>query len=246
MQYLITFLEGLISFLSPCMLPLLPVYIFYFGGGDGKPACRETEQGKTGATRGRILVRALAFVLGFTVLFCLMGLFAGTLGTFLAKYQKWVNLAAGLLVILFGLSYLEVVRLPFFKSGAAAPVMKGAKGEGAAAGLSNLAAAGSAFLFGMVYAVSLTPCVGAFLGSALMLASAAGTALQGFLLLLVYSLGLGIPFLLSALLLEELKGAFQFVKKNYAIINRVCGAFLILVGAAMALGLFEKLMTIFG
>jgi len=230
LQYLITFLEGLISFLSPCMLPLLPVYIFYFGGGDGKPACRETEQGKTGATRGRILVRALAFVLGFTVLFCLMGLFAGTLGTFLAKYQKWVNLAAGLLVILFGLSYLEVFRLPF---------LKGVQGD------HEITSVFSAFVFGVIYSLSLTPCVGAFLGAALMMASSAGAAWQGLLLLLVYSLGLGVPFLLSAVLIDKLSGAFRFIKKHYKVINLVCGIFLILVGICMIFGWLSALMAVF-
>ena len=100
----------------------------------------------------------------------------------------------------------------------------------------------SAFLFGVVYSVSLTPCIGAFLGSALMLASTSGTALRGTLLLVTYSLGLGIPFLLSSVLLDRLRTSFAFIKAHYRVINLVCGLFLILIGILMILGIFNTLM----
>lgn len=213
MQYFITFLEGVVSFVSPCMLPLLPVYLSYFtpGGGEGR----------------RGFPRALAFVLGFTTVFCLLGLFAGALSGLLVRYRRAVELVCGLAVILFGLGYLGVLPLSFFK---------GMSGEKPVTGLL------SAFVFGVIYSVSLTPCIGAFLGSALLLASTAGTALRGMTLLLFYSLGLGLPFLLAALLLEQLRGAIDFIKRHYAVIDRVCGIFLILVGAAMALGWLGKIM----
>lgn len=216
MNYLITFLEGLISFISPCMLPMLPIYLSYFAAG-------EKEQRRAG-----LLLRVLSFVGGFTLVFCLLGLFAGTLGRLLAKYQTALNLVSGAVVILFGLSYLEVIRLPFFKG------MKTGR---------SVSGAVSAFLFGVIYSVSLTPCVGAFLGSALALASASGTALRGTLLLLVYSAGLGVPFLLSALLLDQLKGMFTAIKRHYTVINRVCGGFLIVVGALMASGVLTKALS---
>ena len=101
MQYFITFLEGLISFVSPCMLPMLPVYVSYFAATAGK--------------KRQVLARAAFFVLGFTVVFSLLGLFAGTLGSFLVHYKTAVNVVCGLAVIGFGLGYLEVIRLPFFK-----------------------------------------------------------------------------------------------------------------------------------
>ncbi|MBQ7499326.1 MAG: cytochrome c biogenesis protein CcdA [Clostridia bacterium] len=215
MSYVITFLEGLISFISPCMLPLLPLYIGYFAGGAG------------GRNR-RVFVRALSFVVGFTSVFCLLGLFAGTLGALLTRYRTAVDIVCGMIVILFGLSYLEVIRIPIFK---------GMHTDRAADSII------SAFIFGILYSVSLTPCIGAFLGSALMLASTSGTALRGLLLLLVYSLGLGIPFLISAVLIDKLESAFKFIKKHYRIINLVCGIFLIAVGILMAFGLFGKLMS---
>ncbi len=216
MEYLITFLEGLISFISPCMLPMLPIYISYFAAGADR--------------KGKMLVRVCSFVAGFSVVFAALGLFAGVLGGFLSKYQTAVNIVTGLLVVLFGLSYLEVIRLPFFKG------MRGGRTAGSAV---------AAFVFGMVYSVSLTPCVGAFLGSALMLASTTGTALKGVSLLIVYSLGLGVPFIISALLLDQLAGAFGFIKRHYKVINLVCGIFLIVVGVVMACGGMSYIMAFF-
>ena len=216
MQFLITFLEGIISFISPCMLPMLPIYVSYFAGGAEK--------------KGNILKRAICFVLGFTVVFSALGLFAGTIGSFITKYQTAVNIVTGAAVILFGLSYLEVFSLPFFK------------GRGS---IKKIDSAFGAFLFGMIYSVSLTPCVGAFLGSALMLASNSKTALQGLLLLMAYSLGLGIPFVFSAVLLNKLSAAFDFIKKHYGIINKACGIFLIVVGVSMMFGVLNALLALF-
>ena len=215
MRYIITFLEGVISFISPCMLPMLPVYVSYFAGGSEK--------------RKHVFLRSLCFVTGFTLVFCALGLFAGTIGSFLSEYRTVLDLVCGLLVILFGLSYLEIVPLPF---------LKGIRGQHEAG------SAVSAFLFGMIYSVSLTPCVGAFLGSALMLAAEAGGALKGLSLLLVYSLGLGIPFVLSAVLIDSLRTTFAFIKKHYRVINTVCGLFLILVGIAMACGWLNRLLAV--
>lgn len=215
MQYFITFTEGIISFLSPCMLPMLPVYLTYFAGGQNK--------------KQKTFLRALAFTAGFTLTFCLMGLFAGTVGAFLRRYRTAVQIVSGTIVVLFGLSYLEVFRLPFFK---------GIKEHKQITGVFT------AFVFGLIYSVSLTPCVGAFLGSALMLASVSASAWRGVLLLLVYSLGMAIPFLLSALLLEKLTAAFTFIKKHYKTVNAVCGGFLILVGVLMACGVLNRFLTL--
>ena len=208
MEFVITFLEGFVSFISPCMLPLLPLYISYFAGGADK--------------KHKVFLRALSFVLGFTVVFSALGLFAGTIGALLREYKIVVNIIGGMLVVVFGLSYLEFIKLPFFKG-----VQSGRTADTAV----------SAFLFGVVYSVSLTPCIGAFLGSALALAGASGTV--------TYSLGLGVPFLLSALLIEKLNTAFSFIKKHYRVINIVCGSFLILIGILMACGLMDALVSIF-
>lgn len=219
MNYIITFLEGIISFISPCMLPMLPIYISYFAG-----------QSKNDDNKNpKMIFKVIAFVVGFTVVFTALGLFSGTLGKLLSEYQTIVNIVSGVIVILFGLSYLEVFHIPFFKG-----MNKGYKVTGIV----------SAFLFGAIYSISLTPCVGAFLGSALMLASSAGGALKGATLLLTYSLGLGIPFIFSAVLLDKLSGAFTFIKKHYKVINLVSGILLIIVGLAMAFGLLNSLLAI--
>ena len=219
MDYIITFLEGIISFISPCMLPMLPIYISYFAG-----------QSKNDSNKNpKMIFKVIAFVVGFTVVFTALGLFSGTLGKLLSEYQAIINIVSGVIVILFGLSYLEVFHIPFFKG-----MNKGYKVTGIV----------SAFLFGAIYSISLTPCVGAFLGSALMLASSVGGALKGATLLLTYSLGLGIPFIFSAVLLDKLSGAFTFIKKHYKVINLVSGILLIIVGLAMAFGLLNSLLAI--
>ena len=217
MQYVISFLEGIVTFISPCLLPMLPIYISYFAGG------AERSTGKT-------LRCAFGFVLGFTAVFVAMGALAGTVGSFLIRYQTLVNIILGGIVILFGLNYLGVLNLNIFR---------GMKGEVKTADMNFL----SAFVFGVVFSVGWTPCVGVFLGSALMLASQQGSALVGTLMLLSYSLGLGVPFLLSAVLIDQLKGAFAFIKKNYGIINRVCGGLLIVVGVLMATGLLGRFLN---
>ena len=218
MEYIITFLEGIISFISPCMLPLLPVYVSYFAG-DGEKRT------------GKVLTHAVCFVLGFSAVFILLGIFAGTLGRFLQSHRMILNIVCGIIVAFLGVTYITGWELPFLKG------TKGMKDHGG-----NILAT---LLFGMIYAVSLTPCIGVFLGSALMLASTSETALKGALLLLCYSLGLGIPFVLSALLLDKLRKAFTFIKKHYRTVNIICGIFLIVVGLLMATGLLNKVMLHF-
>ncbi len=217
MQYFIAFLEGIITFISPCLLPMLPLYVSYFAGGMQK-------------NTKKVLKNASAFMLGFTSVFILMGALAGSFGRLLVEYKVAVNIVTGVIVIFFGLCFLGVFNLGIFK--------------GASFSKTNDLGFFSSLLFGIVFSVGWTPCVGAFLGSALMLAASAGSVLQGVLMLLLYSLGLGIPFFLSALLIDRLKGAFTFIKKHYRIINRVCGALLVLIGVLMATGLFGRVVNL--
>ena len=102
----------------------------------------------------------------------------------------------------------------------------------------------SALIFGVIFSVGWTPCVGAFLGSALMLASTQAHMVKGIMMLLCYSMGLGIPFVISAVLIDKLKGAFNFIKRNYSVINKICGIFLILVGLCMATGILGRFLTL--
>ena len=216
MQYVISFLEGIITFISPCLLPMIPIYISYFAGG-GVRSTRKT------------LAGALGFVAGFTIVFVAMGALAGTVGSFLKEYQTAVNIVSGLVVVFFGLNFLGVFRLNLFK------------GSKRSMDTSNMGFV-SALLFGVIFSLGWTPCVGAFLGSALMLASQQGHVVEGMLMLLAYSLGLGIPFILSAVLIDYLKSAFNWIKRNYAIINKVCGGLLIVIGILMATGVLSRLL----
>lgn len=218
MQYVISFLEGVVTFISPCLLPMLPIYISYFAGG-GERNVKKTLSG------------ALGFVTGFTIVFVALGALAGTLGSLLKEYQTAVNIVSGLIVIFFGLNFLGVFKLNLFK------------GSNHKVNTKNMGFF-SAMLFGIIFSVSWTPCVGAFLGSALMLASQQGHVGEGVVMLLVYSLGLGIPFVLSAVLIDYLKSAFNWIKKHYKIINIVCGVLLILVGVLMATGLIGRMFTL--
>ena len=218
MQYFISFLEGFITFVSPCLLPMLPVYVSYFAGSDR--SLRKTLQ------------NALGFVAGFTLVFVLLGALAGTLGGLLRTYSTAVNIVTGLVVVFFGLHFLGVFRFNLFR---------GMKGGTAHKDMGFFAS----LLFGLVFSVGWTPCVGAFLGSALMLASQQGHVLTGVLMLLCYSLGLGIPFVVSALLIDKLKSAFGIIKRHYNIINRVCGALLVVMGVLMMTGLLNRFILLF-
>lgn len=218
LQYVIAFLEGIITFISPCLLPMLPIYISYFAGGG------ERSTGKT-------VKAALGFVTGFTVVFLILGALAGTVGSLLREYQTAVNLVTGLIVIFFGLNFLGVFRLNLFR------------GSQWTVDTSNLGFF-SAILFGMVFSVGWTPCVGAFLGSALMLASQQAHLVEGVVMLLSYSLGLGIPFLLSAVLIDYMKTAFDWIKRNYKVINALSGGLLVLVGILMATGTLGRFLSL--
>ena len=210
MQYLLLFLEGVITFISPCLLPMLPIYLSFFAAGD--------------TDRRRTLRNALGFVLGFTIVFVIMGAFMGVMGKLVREYQTVLNIVTGAIVILFGLNFMGVLKIGFLN--------RASQQDANVKDLNFF----SSMLFGIVFSIGWTPCVGAFLGSALLLASQGGSLLQGIVMLLAFSLGLGIPFVVSALLVDRLKGAFDFIKRHYRVINLVSGLVLVIVGILMATG----------
>ena len=196
---------------------MLPIYISYFAGGSKDDS-------------KRVIKNALGFILGFTLVFVMLGALAGSFGQLLRNHTVLVNIITGLIVIFFGLNFLGVFKLSIFKGSSKA----------------NTKDLGffSSLIFGVVFSVGWTPCVGAFFGSALMLAANRGSVLEGTFMLLLYSLGLGIPFFISAVLIDRLKGAFGFIKQHYGIINTVSGVLLIVVGVLMATGLFGKFLSL--
>ena len=249
MDFLLTFLEGLASFISPCMLPMIPLYLSYFAGdnetSEQDSAAIAAEKDETGAEEGvqhhdtvtdsektvgknkkkyRVLLRSLFFVLGFTLMFVVFGGLAGLISGYIHKTV--INIIAGAVVIVFGLSYIGIFRLPFFNG-----LKKSYKISGV----------WSAFLFGLVFAVGVGPCTGAFLGSALALASTSGTIFKGIFLLLSYSLGIGIQFIITAILTDKTKKLFGFIKRHFNVIKIVSGSLLVVMGILMAAGVMDKL-----
>lgn len=220
MDYFIAFLEGIITFISPCLLPMLPIYVSYFAG--------QSHDDNSNTT----ITNALGFVLGFTVIFVLLGAFAGSLGGFLIEYSTIVNIIGGLIIILFGLNFMDVLHIPFLNNNYQISL------DHSQAGFF------SAMLFGIVFSIGWTPCVGAFLGSALMMAASSGDTLKGVLMLLSFSIGLGIPFVASAVLIDRMKSTFDFIKRHYQIINRVSGGLLVLIGIMMATGLLGYFLSL--
>ena len=216
MEYFITFVEGLASFISPCVLPIIPIYISYFGA--------ESKSTK------RALINSLGFVSGFSIIFILMGVFASTFGKFIHEYSNYMNIIFDIFLIIIGLNYMGVIFIKFLN--------KTRQMESKKENLTFI----TSVLFGIIFSLSWTPCVGAFLSSALMLASTTGSILKGTILLILYSLGLAIPFIITTLFLEKMKKTFDFIKKHYNIINKVSGDILILFGLWK---LIEGIITFF-
>lgn len=204
MDFVIILIEGLASFLSPCVLPMLPMYVSYFAGQD-------KDLKKT-------IINSLGFVLGFTIIFVLLGIFASTLGKILTAYSRYINIILGSIIILFGLNHMEILNIKILNQS------KGIKKN------KDKLRFFSSILFGMIFSVCWTPCVGVFLSSALMLSATSQNILKGGMMLFIYSIGLGIPFVLTSIFLERLKSTFDFIKKHYNIINKIAGIILIVTG----------------
>lgn len=218
MPYIISFLEGIITFISPCLLPMLPIYISYFATGN--------------ENKRKTIINATGFVLGFSIVFVLLGAFAGTLGSLIQEKEFIVNIITGGIVVILGLNFLGILKIGFLNS------THKMEYSGESTGF------WTSIVFGIVFSIGWTPCVGAFLGSALMLASKQGSMLQGVFMLIAYSIGLGIPFILSAVLIDKLKGMFGVIKNHYDIINKISGVFLVIVGVAMMTGFIGYFLSL--
>ena len=204
MELFIIFIEGIASFLSPCVLPMIPMYVSYFAGQD--------------KDFKRTIINSLGFVLGFTIIFVLLGVFASTLGKLITANSKYINIIFGIIVILFGLHYMGILNIRILN-----------KSMGIKKNNDKLSFF-SAIIFGMIFSVCWTPCVGVFLSSALMMSATSENILKGGIMLFIYSIGLGIPFILTSIFLEILKNTFNLIKKHYNIINKIAGIILIFSG----------------
>jgi cytochrome c-type biogenesis protein len=214
------FAAGLLSFISPCVLPLIPGYISYISGitledMQGTPAGGGAA---AAVSRGRILASSAAFVLGFSLVFVSLGASASALGQLLLPRLALLGRIAGAIIILFGLHTMGVLRMGWLYS------EKRIQTRAKPAGFLGAGLVGVAFAFGW------TPCIGPILAGILAIAAAQETVLQGALLLAVYSLGLGIPFLITALAINLFFAAFARIRRHYHAIEVVSGGLLVVIG----------------
>jgi len=216
----VAFLAGLLSFLSPCVLPLVPSYIGFLTG--------MTLPEMTGRRRIALL-HAVLFVTGFSLIFILLGASATALGGALKFYQVWIARVGGVLVILFGLLCLGVVKAGFLEQERRLQLQHKPVGY-----------LGSV-LVGMAFGAGWTPCIGPVLGAILSLAATSDSVPRGMLLLGVYSAGLAVPFLLAAVAVESFLEWFQRFRRYLPWVMRVSGVLLIFVGILMATGQFTRL-----
>lgn len=204
MEYFLTFLEGIASFISPCLLPMLPIYISYFSGSDSE--------------KNKALKNSIAFVLGFSLIFIILAILSNLMGIFLTQYLKYIKYAFGVLIIFLGLNYMEIFKFKLFSK------FKKFNSDVKDMGIIK------AFIFGVMFSISMTPCVGTFLSSALLLIANQDSLLKGTILIVLYCLGLGIPFIISSLLIDKLKNVFNVIKKNYKKVKIISGIILIIMG----------------
>jgi len=220
---LIAISAGLLSFLSPCVLPIVPPYLAYMGG----VSMGEMDQDR--AARRRVLLAAFFFVLGLSTVFLLLGFAFSALGRTFLQFQDWFLIIAGVVVMIFGAHFVGVFRIGFLDREARVDV--GDKG-GSAMG---------AYFLGLAFAFGWTPCLGPILGTILGLAASEADVARGTILLAFYAIGLGIPFLLVAAFFPRLKGVMAWMKRHMERIERTSGLLLWTVGLMMITGQFAAM-----
>jgi cytochrome c-type biogenesis protein len=211
------FVAGLLMFLAPCTLPIVPGYLAFISGNP---------TGDLNTKRRRVLFNAIAFVLGFSIIFIFLGTFAATLGSFLGPWRDTLGRVAGAFIILFGLTMLGVVRIPVLSQ----------EKRMAIPHFLTIGKVQSSALIGALFALGWSPCIGPILGTILLLASGSATAVQGAVLLGVFSVGLGLPFIITALMLERASAAFNRFGRLTQVFSIAGGILLVCIGILMLLG----------
>ncbi len=227
----VAFAAGLLSFLSPCVLPLVPSYVTFITGMSLDELTVDADQAERSKVRRAVLVHGVLFIVGFTMVFVIMGASATFLGSLFVAAREWIERIGGSLLILFGLYLLGVLRLP-----GAAREWRVHLGEKPLGYLGTV-------LVGVTFGAGWTPCIGPVLGGILTLAMTTGSVSSGMGLLFVYSLGLAIPFLLAALLLQRFLGSSRRIGRWMPWISRLSGILLLALGILMISGSFTRLST---
>lgn len=218
---LIALVAGIISFLSPCVLPIVPPYLAYMSG----VSLGEMQDAATG--RRKAVIAALFFVLGLSTVFLFLGFTASAFGAFFLQNQDLFAQISGVVVIIFGLHFLNVFRIPFLD--------REARMDAGDAGGSSF----GAYVLGLAFAFGWTPCIGPQLGAILSLAASEASVARGTLLLGIYAAGLGIPFLLAAMFISRSMAVMNRLKRHMGMIEKAMGALLLLVGFALLTGAFS-------
>ena len=214
LSVLVAFTAGLFSFLSPCVLPLFPSYLSFVTGMSVSDLSAEL----TGAARRRVLLHAIAFVVGFSMVFVSLGASFSAASAFLLDYRDWIRRVGGALIVIFGLYIAGLLRIGFF--GRTQQLQLREKPAGYI----------GSFIVGLTFAIGWTPCVGPILGAILTLAGTAETVQRGIGLLVAYSAGLGLPFLLSAIALGVFLKFFKRYRPFIPVMERTAGVILVVVG----------------
>jgi len=224
------FVAGLITFLAPCTLPLVPGYLGFISGVSSADL---NDPEKSRKLKWKIFTNGVFFILGFSIIFILLGTLIGLLGATLAQYQVWLNRIGGLLIILFGLFMLDVIKIPFLQIEHRLKMPTFLK-RGRPT---------SSFVLGTAFGVGWTPCVGPILGAILTLSATLEGALQGAFLLSVFSAGLAVPFLVIALGIGSAAQYIEKFSKYLRAISVIGGLFLIFLGTLLLLGKFGLLLA---
>jgi cytochrome c-type biogenesis protein len=266
--FALVFLEGVLAFISPCILPLLPIYVLYLSGQvtrTGRPVASGHAKTLSDATasdlsssmpqdagadasktdtasddtvnttpsRRRLMVNTLFFILGFTIVFLAMGATSTALGQALIDHRSLLERIAGVVIILLGLHMTGLLRIPFLQSDHRFGMKKTSGGIF------------TSLLMGIAFSLGWTPCLGPFLGAALLVSSQSETMLEGMALLFTFSMGLAVPFLLTSMLFDQLASVFSWFRKHALVIRIISGILLIVLGLLMLLGLFGDYARIF-
>jgi len=226
---LVAFFAGLISFLSPCVLPLIPSYMAFITGVSIEELSREENIRQV---RKKVFINSLMFILGFSLIFITLGASATFIGTFLYYNIRWFEIGAGIFVIILGIHFLGILRLKFLDREKKIHLKK-----------KPLGYLGTC-LVGIAFGVGWTPCVGPILGMILTMAATTQNIVKGITLLSFYSAGLGIPFLLSAIIIHKFFEYFKAIRKYFPMIQKIGGILLIIVGILLISGYFSSLSAL--
>ncbi len=217
----VALVAGIVSFLSPCVLPIVPPYLAFMTGS----SMEEIQAGKS----KKVIIASLFFVMGLSTVFMFLGIAASAIGRSLLQFQSEMTIVGGVIIIIFGLHFLGIFRIPF--------LYREARIESNSKGGTYF----SAYILGLAFAFGWTPCIGPILGTILLLVAEEGSILKGMAMMGAYAIGLGLPFLLAAVFINRAIGVMNNLKRHMGKIEKFSGALLVLIGVMMITGSFTRM-----